>query len=194
MNDFRQELSQEELKEYPVRKFEGEIFLVDSISKLPAALSEMAEYSVLGFDTETRPAFRKGVKNKVALLQLASHDKAWLFRLNMIGLPDSLKSFLSKQTIIKPGVAIHDDIKGLNDWNSFKPGGFVELQDMVKDYGIVSSGLKKLSAIVLGFAISKRQQVTNWENSSLSDAQLAYAATDAWVCLQIYDYLLNGKA
>ena len=91
-------------------------------------------------------------------------------------------------------MAIHDDIKGLNDWNSFEPRGFVELQEMVKDYGIVSSGLKKLSAIVLGFAISKRQQVTNWENANLSDAQLVYAATDAWVCFHIYNYLKNGKA
>ena len=102
-------------------------------------------------------------------------------------------SFPSYPGIKKTGVAISDDIKGLNEWSKFEPGGFIELQELVKDYGIKSMGLKKLTAIILGFTISKRQQVTNWENKNLSEAQIVYAATDAWVCNLIYRKLLNGK-
>lgn len=144
---------------------------------------------VLGFDTETRPSFKKGRKNKVSLIQLSNSEIACLIRINRIGIPDELVTILSNPGITKTGVAIHDDIRYLTGIRKFKPAGFIDLQGFVKEYGIQSSGLKKLAAIILGFRISKRQQVTDWEAIQLSEAQQIYAATDAWVCHQIYNKL-----
>jgi ribonuclease D len=148
---------------------------------------------MLGFDTETRPTFKKGRKNSVSLIQLSSGDLAFLFRINRIGIPDELADLLSDPSVIKAGVAVHDDIKFLKGVRKFTPDGFIDLQNFVKDFGIQSSGLKKLAAIILGFRISKRQQVTNWEAEQLTEAQQIYAATDAWVCHQIYKKLINGN-
>ncbi len=145
-----------------------------------------SESDLLGFDTETRPTFKKGKKNKVSLIQLSTEDLACLFSINKIGIPDELVKLLSDPSVIKAGVAVHDDIRFLTGSQKFNPDGFIDLQNFVKDFGIQSSGLKKLSAIVLGFRISKRQQVTDWEAEQLSEAQQIYAATDAWVCYQIY--------
>lgn len=193
MKKYREEIPKEELHEFPIKKFEGKVLVVDSAEAANMAIKELRKSNIVGFDTETRPSFKKGRKNRVALLQLATLDRAYLFRLNNIGIPGSLRDFLSDSGIKKSGVAITDDIKGLKEWEEFKPGGFIELQEMVKSYGIKSMGLKKLTAIVLGFTISKRQQVTNWENEHLSEAQVIYAATDAWVCNLIYRQLLNGE-
>jgi ribonuclease D len=147
---------------------------------------------LLGFDTETKPTFKKGRKNKVSLIQLSTGTLACLFRINKLGLPDELIDLLSDPGVIKAGVAVHDDIRFLKGVKKFEPSGFIDLQTFVKDYGIQSSGLKKLAAIVLGFRISKRQQVTDWEANQLTEAQEIYAATDAWVCHQIYKKLTNG--
>ena len=190
---FKENIDKHELGEYPVSGFEGEIVLVDDYSKLEESISILKSASVIGFDTETKPSFIKGKKNKVALLQLSDSEKAFLFRINKIGLPSELVDILSDESISKVGVAIHDDIKGLKAIRNFKEGGFIELQDYVKEFGIVSSGLRKLSAIILGFRISKRQQVSNWESANLTEAQLIYAATDAWVCCEIYKKLDNQK-
>jgi ribonuclease D len=148
---------------------------------------------VLGFDTETKPSFKKGRKNKVSLIQLADDKNAFLIRINKIGIPEKITEILSDPGIVKCGVAIHDDIKVLSGIRKFNPAGFVDLQPFVKNYGIDSSGLKKLAAIVLGFRISKRMQVTDWESDVLSEAQLVYAATDAWVCYQIYKKLTGSQ-
>ncbi len=190
--NYREEVSKEELTEFGVEHFEGEIVVVENMNNLDSIFEDLKNNSIVGFDTETRPTFRKGKYNKIAMLQLSTATKAYLFRINKIGLPIQLISILSDKNIIKPGVAIRDDIKGLREWADFTPAGFIELQDMVKDFGIKSAGLKKLSAIILGFTISKRQQVTNWEKEQLSDGQLIYAATDAWVCNMIYSKLING--
>ena len=147
---------------------------------------------LLGFDTETRPTFKKGRKNKVSLIQLSSGTIACLFRINKMGFPDKLVDLLADPSVIKAGVAVHDDIRFLKGVKKFEPSGFVDLQTFVKDFGIQSSGLKKLVAIILGFRISKRQQVTDWEAEQLTEAQQIYAATDAWVCYQIYKKLTNG--
>ncbi len=133
---------------------------------------DFLESDLLGFDTETRPTFKKGKRNSVSLIQLSTEHLACLIRINKIGIPDELAMLLSDPNVIKAGVAVHDDIKFLKNVKKFNPDGFVDLQNMVKDFGIQSSGLKKLSAIVLGFRISKRQQVTDWEAEHLSEAQM----------------------
>ena len=184
---FKESISNEELVDMPLRKFEGEIVLVDSRNKLKQAVEELSGQPIIGFDTETKPSFKKGVINKVALLQLSTKNRAFLIRINRIGLPKEIVAILADEKVIKPGVAIRDDIKGLQAFRKFKPGGFVELQDEAKEMGILNFSLKKLAAIACGFRISKGQQLTNWEADVLTLPQQNYAATDAWAALEIYE-------
>lgn len=192
---YQENITVEELAERELSWFKGEIVLVDDIKIFHEVFPRLLGADVLGFDTETRPNFKKGGrKNSVSLIQLATEDKAFLFRINKIGIPDELIRLLSSNKVTKVGVAVHDDIKFLSGVKKFSPRGFIDLQNYVKEFGIQSSGLKKLTAIILGFRISKRQQVTDWEAEQLSEAQEIYAATDAWVCHQIYRKLRNGTA
>lgn len=185
-------ISGEELSSLPIRHFEGEIVVVSDLSQVDAAVEELKKEAVLGFDTETKPSFRKGQMHKVALLQLSTPEKAFLFRLNYFKQPESLLSLLADPKITKAGAAIRDDIKGLCSNAQFEPAGFIELQDIAKDLGIMCFSLKKMSAIVLGYRISKAQQLSNWEADVLNESQLRYAATDAWVSLEIYNAFNNG--
>jgi len=190
--NYQENISAEELAERELSWFKGEIVTVEDIKTFHEVFPRLLGNELLGFDTETRPTFRKGKKNKVSLIQLSTGNLACLFRINKLGLPDELINLLSDPEVIKAGVAVHDDIRFLKGVKKFEPSGFVDLQIFVKDFGIQSSGLKKLAAIILGFRISKRQQVTDWEAEQLSEAQEIYAATDAWVCHQIYKKLTNG--
>jgi ribonuclease D len=184
---FKESITKEELTDLPLRWFEGEIVVVDSKGKVAEAVEFLSKETVFGFDTETKPSFKKGVMNKVALLQLSVKNKAFLFRINRIGLPEVVCRLLANPEIVKTGVAIHDDIKGLQKWKNFKPAGFIDLQDHAKSLGITDFSLKKLAAITCGFRISKSQQLSNWEADELSEAQQVYAATDAWVSLEIFE-------
>jgi ribonuclease D len=192
-NDFsyKPTVSKEEIAELPTKKFTGEVHYIDSMENFHRVMKDLKHESILGFDTETRPTFKKGVLNDVSLIQLSTGNKAYLIRLNIIGLPDTLAEVLSNESVKKIGVAIHDDIASLRKLNEFEPAGFIELQQFVKDYGIEDNGLKKLTANILGFKISKRQQTSNWEADVLSQAQIEYAATDAWVCHDIYKTLMQ---
>jgi len=191
-NTYAESITPEELEKCELSWFKGEIVIVEDMKSFNESFPRLLNSKVLGFDTETRPSFRKGRKNKVSLIQLANDELACLIRINRIGIPSELAALLADKDIIKAGVAVHDDIKFLKRVQGFTPSGFVDLQKFVRDYGIRVSGLKKLSAIVLGFRISKRQQVTDWEAEQLTEAQVVYAATDAWVCYQIYTKLING--
>lgn len=191
-NKYIESISAEELGKYDLSWFRGEIVVVEDNDTFREVFPRLCGSDILGFDTETRPSFRKGKKNKVSLIQLATENLACLFRINKIGIPPDLAELLSDPELIKAGVAIHDDIRFLKRIKKFEPEGFVDLQKLVREYGIQSFGLKKLSAIILGFRISKRQQVTDWEAEKLSEAQQIYAATDAWVCHQIYTNLVHN--
>lgn len=184
-------ISKEELNELPVEGFSGEIIVVDYARDVNKILPYLKKQKTLGFDTETRPTFKKGAFNDVALLQLSTEKSAFLFRLNKMGLPNELAEILSDSEITKVGVAIKDDIASLRKLTEFKPSGFVEIQEKVKDFEIENFGLKKLSGLLLGFRISKAQQTSNWEAEKLSEGQIRYAATDAWVSLEIYNRLLE---
>jgi len=186
---FQETITVEEIQDYELSWFKGKIVVVDNAETFEKVMPELKREKTLGFDTETKPCFRKGHKNKVSLIQLSTGTLACLFRINRIGIPHELAALLADPKIIKAGVAIHDDIKILGKIRKFTPAGFVDLQKFVKDFGIQNSGLKKLTAIVLGFRISKRQQVTDWEAEELSEPQQIYAATDAWVCREIYKKL-----
>jgi len=196
--NFKSKLSKEEISILPRKKFNGEIIYIDSKSIFYEILPLLLKSEVFGFDTETKPSFKKGEKNGVSLLQLSTSDQAFLFRLKQIGLPKELINLLSDSNILKVGVAIHDDIIGLKRLHPFNHEGFIELQTYVNEFNIEDCGLKKLTANILGFQISKRQQTSNWESEVLSRAQIEYAATDAWVCYEIFSKLrqlkpYNGK-
>ncbi|MCK4664975.1 MAG: 3'-5' exonuclease domain-containing protein 2 [Bacteroidales bacterium] len=185
----KKSISNDELFQLPLDNFKGDIMLIDNDEKAIYAISYLKNQTLLGFDTETRPTFKKGKKNKVALLQLATSERAFIFRLNYIGLPKELTEIFEDKNIKKVGVAIKRDIVELQELRHFIPDSFVELQDYVKEFGIENFGIKKLTGLLLNFRISKSQQTSNWENIKLSEAQKKYAATDAWVCYLIYQNL-----
>lgn len=191
---FIESITKEALADLPLHAFDGEIVLVDDEKHLKSVIDYLKNQDVLGFDTETKPSFKRGQVHRVSLLQLATRDKAFLFRINKIGLPDSLKAILADKQITKVGVAIRDDIKALQNIKPFIPGGFIELQDEVKDYGIQNFSLKKIAAIVLGFRISKSQRLSNWDADQLAEPQMIYAATDAWASFEIFNSLISGQS
>ncbi len=177
----------------PLRAFEGDIIVVDTFAKVAECVEYLKRQPLLGFDTETKPCFTPKSKNNVALLQLSSGNRAYLIRTCKIGLPKPIAEILANPKIIKMGVAINDDIRGLQKWQKFTPQGFIELSNYTNKFGIEACGLKKLSGIVLGFRISKSQQLSNWEEDHLKPGQQLYGATDAWVGLMIYEKLLKTE-
>ena len=191
---FRTTIDKEEVEALPGFHFEGKIITINTEGQAERIAQFLLTQKVLGFDTETRPSFRKGSNNKVALLQISTAEEAFLFRLGATGLPLALKHVLSRPLPLKIGVGITDDIKALRRISDFSPSGFIDLQNYAVKFGIEEKSLKKLSAIVLGIKVSKSQQLSNWENPILTEAQQRYAATDAYVCLQIFNKLSHIKA
>ena len=186
---FKSQITNEEINDLKPLQFEGQIHLISSDRQVESAVSELTNHKSIGFDTETKPSFTKNRTNNVALLQLATDNDAFLFRLKTIRNYKSITSILSNPEIQKIGVAVNGDLKDLIKLNKFVPSNFIELQSYVKNFQIENIGLKKLCAIVLNGRISKKQQRSNWEAPELSEAQLIYAATDAWASLQIFKKL-----
>lgn len=191
---FLESITPEEIDKLELASFPGRITVVDKVgSDFNRAVAYLRSQKVIGFDTETRPCFSPGQpRYGVALLQLSGPERAFLFRLNHLGMHKRLCSLLGDEKIIKVGAAIHDDIRGLQKHRMFSPGGFVDLQKIVSEWGIRDKSVKKMSAIVLGVKISKTQQLSNWEAETLSESQCRYAATDAWVCREMYLRLLRS--
>lgn len=184
-------ISKEEISTYPTAQFDGEIVLVNTEDEALNAISYLLTFDVIGFDTETRPSFKKGKSHKVALMQLATEEKCFLFRINLIGIPDSLMNLLTNPEIKKVGLSLKDDFSVIRRSNSILPEGFIELQTYVKQFGIEETGLQRIYAILFQERISKRQRLTNWEANVLSEPQQHYAALDAWACLRIYKKLIK---
>ena len=194
-NKYSPNITNEELMTLPLYAYDGEVVCVDTLEKFYQVKDELFLEPLWGFDTETKPCFKKGASNRtnVALLQLSSREKTYIFRLSIIGMPKELCDFLSSDRFTKIGLSSRDDIKGLQKLTSFKPAGFIDLQSIAPDYGIEEKSLRKMAAIVLGFRISKAQQLSNWESETLNEKQIRYAATDSWVTRQIYVRLTNGN-
>ena len=192
---FKISISPEEIGELSLAVFPGEITVIDAVDdKFFAAVRYLRRQTVLGFDTETRPTFSpEQHSNGTAILQLSGKEKAFLFRVQKLGLPKQLASILASSTIIKVGAATKDDVKGLQAITAFKSRSFVDLQSMVWEYGIRDKSVKKMAAIILGVKISKAQQLSNWEAEHLSESQMKYAATDAWICREMYLKLLASE-
>ena len=185
---FSSSITKEELESLDFISFQGEIHVVDEYGELfDEAVWYLSRQKIIGFDTETRPCFSASQpKYGVALLQLSGAERAYLFRTQFLGMDERLCDILADPGIVKVGAAVHDDIKGLQRYRAFEPRGFVDLQKIVGDWGIRDRSVKKMSAIILGAKVSKSQQLSNWEAEVLTEAQEKYAATDAWVCREMY--------
>lgn len=173
--------------------FPGRIITILSPGEAQRAVDYLLQSDILGFDTETRPVFKKGARNKVALLQVSTHNTCFLFRLNRIGLCPAVKQLLEAEGPLKIGLSWHDDIMGLHKRGDFEPKGFIDLQEHMTELGIKDMSLAKLYANLFRKRISKREQLSNWEADVLSQKQKEYAATDAWACIMLYEEYMRLK-
>ncbi len=185
-------ISKADLAQLPAAEYHGRIHLIDSPEKIDEAVETLRNAEIIGFDTETRPSFKKGQCFQVSLLQLSTRDECFLFRLNMIGLPQSVKDILEDENKLKIGVSLHDDFHNLHRIYTLDPKGFIDLQPYVKQFNIADNSLSRIYGILFGRRISKGQRLTNWEAKTLTQSQQTYAAFDALSCIQIYDTLSSG--
>ncbi len=190
---FQAKIDNQATAELPAIEFRGPICVVDREEQIEAACRDLATQAVIGFDTETRPSFRAGVSFKVSLLQLATRERCYLFRLNRISLAKPILKLLENPAISKIGADVAGDLRALRQLRHFRDGGFVDLQQIAPRWGIEEKSLRKLAALTLGKRVSKAQRLSNWEGATLTEKQQLYAATDAWACICIYEALMAQK-
>lgn len=183
---YKKIITNEEISTLELHRYSGKIVLIDTIEDLEQACEEIVKCNIIGIDTETKPSFKKGITNSVALLQIATDQKVYLIRLKKVELSEKLAHIFSNKDITKVGIAVRDDLNDLKQLRSFYEQNIIDLNILAPKLGFESIGAKKLSALVLGFRISKKQQISNWEVEDLTQAQIDYAATDAWICREIY--------
>jgi len=182
-------ITKEQLSGLPIETFAGKIIVIDHEEEVSDAVAFLSQQAALGFDTETKPSFKRGQNHKVALMQLATDEVCYLFRLNRIGYPDKLVQLMSNPDIKKIGLSLRDDFAAIRQRSVRKPENFIDLQLFVDKFGIDDNSLQKIYALLFGRKISKSQRLSNWETSQLTPAQQSYAAIDAWACLRIYNHL-----
>lgn len=192
--EFIPSISNEEVSALPAISFDGEIVVVEDSASLASACKSLSHERLIGFDTETRPSFTAGVVNRVALMQLSTAERCYLIRLNKVPLDKALIDILCDEAVTKVGAGVQNDIRALNMLRHFRARGFVDLQDEVSQFGIEDRSLRKLSGIILGKKVSKAQRLSNWEAKVLTQSQQLYAATDAWVCVEIFRRLFGDGA
>jgi len=183
---FQKSITKEELEEFPAGHYEGKIVVIEHKEKIAEAMKTIWQCAVCGLDTESLPSFKKGESHDVALLQIATEDVVFLIRLNKTGITSDIIRFFESPEICKVGIALKEDMQRLNKLHAIAPKNIIDLNEYCAKLGFESIGAKKLAALVLGFRISKRQQTSNWELHTLSQAQRIYAATDAWICREVY--------
>ena len=192
-NSYIHHYSKDLIQWLPLAAFGGEVIVVDTPEKVEEAVEYLSKQNAIGVDTESRPSFTRGVHYPTALLQIATEERCYLFRLTHVGMPQALADIFANPKITKVGLAFKDDIAGLRRRRDFKPANCIDLQTIVPKYGILDMGLQKIFAICFGRKISKAQQLTNWENSHLTPDQARYASTDAWATLLIYKDIMQTQ-
>ena len=190
---FNPSITKDEIALLPVEEFKERIIVIQTEEDAEKAVRYLSDFDVVGFDTETRPNFRKGSSNKVGLMQISTYEVCFLFRLNIIGIPDSLRDFLLNPAIQKIGLSLKDDFNAIRKRCEIDPLGFIDLQSYVVRFGITDASLQKIYAILFGKKISKGQRLTNWEAEELTINQQKYASLDAWACLLIYEVLYTEE-
>lgn len=193
MIEIKSNIAKADIAQMPPELFGGRIIVIHSVSDVEKAVNYLKGYPILGIDTETRPSFAKGKTYEVSLLQISTEDTCFLFRLNYIGMPEVLINLLQDGRQLKVGLSLRDDIQSLQRKHKFEPRGFLDLQHYVKEMGIEAQSLQKIYALLFGKKISKSQRLTNWEADVLTDRQKGYAATDAWACVRMHNYLEERK-
>ena len=190
MKQIKSTITKAEIAQMPIVQFPGRIFVIYTETDAEKAVAYLKSQQIVGVDTETRPSFKRGRSHKVALLQIATSDTCFLFRLNRIGMPIFLQDFLMSD-ILKIGLSLKDDFMVLRRRKDVpaEEGNWIELQDYVGRFGIDDRSLQKIYANLFGHKISKSQRLSNWEAETLSESQIRYAATDAWACVEIYKCL-----
>ncbi|MCX2742860.1 3'-5' exonuclease domain-containing protein 2 [Mangrovivirga sp. M17] len=185
----QKKISKDEVNALPLHAYDGEVEIINTPEGYKKAVAEIQDFPLIGFDTESKPSFTKGIKNPIALVQLATDDKVYLFRLPKGDVPKELRKILEDENIEKIGIGIDDDLNDLRRIGVAKPKEFLDLNKLAKKAGFHNTGARNLSAMLLGFRISKSAQTSNWEREELTEKQISYAATDAWICLKIYEKL-----
>jgi len=186
-----QKYDKQQISALPRVLFQGRIVVVLTETEAQKAADFLLSQPILGVDTETRPSFTRGVKHKVALLQVSTHDVCFLFRLNQLGISPSVRRLLEDKSVPKIGLSWRDDLLMLRQTDEFETGDFIDLQDHVREIGVEDLSLQKLYANFFAQRISKRERLTNWEADILTDKQKLYAATDAWACIMLYEELMR---
>lgn len=179
-------ISKEALAALPMRHYEGEIVFVDDEPALARARDELPAERVLGFDTETRPAFRKGESYLPSLVQIAGAQRVYIFALRRRDTHDLLRELLEAPAIVKTGVSVAYDLRTLAQVFAFEPGGIADVGAIAKRHGLEQTGVRNLAGLLLGFRVAKGAKTTNWAAPRLTESQINYAATDAWVCRELY--------
>ncbi len=182
-------ISNDDTSQLPALMFKGRIVVVDSEEQIEEACRDLSSHSILGFDTETRPSFKAGISYKVSLLQLSTPTTCYLFRLNKIPFAKPIMQILESDNILKLGADVAGDIRSLNQLRHFKDRGFFDFQNTIWEWGVKEKSLRKIAALTLGYKVSKAQRLSNWEAVTLTPQQQQYAATDAWVSIEIYNKL-----
>lgn len=185
-------ISRDYINSLPPIHFANEIVLVDTAAKVDIAIAHLCQEERIGFDTESKPSFTRGVSHPVCLVQLATDQRAYLIQLFKTGFPAPLIELLSAPGVLKIGVGLDNDICKLLRWHPFKPAGFYDLGKVAAARGVPQLGARSMTARYLNHRLIKSSQRTDWSRPQLSEKQMLYAATDAWVCLQLYPFLAGG--
>ncbi len=186
---FPMSITKDEVMERPLQSYEGKVVIAADRESTEKAIEEINQFDVVGFDTEAKPTFKKGQIRNISLIQVATAAKVYLFRTHHIGIIDSLHDFLQTPRITKVGIGLLDDYNLLDRLRPFQPDGFLDLNDTFQELGAENIGARNLAAMVLDIRISKSAQTSNWELEQLAQKQIRYAATDAWICLEIHNKL-----
>lgn len=182
-------ITKDEVMDRPLKSYEGKVVIAADKKSTERAMSEINQFDLVGFDTEAKPTFQKGQIRNISLIQVATEEKVYLLRTHHIGVIDSLHDFLENERIKKVGIGLLDDFNLLNRLRAFEPKGFIDLNDTFQELGAENIGARNLAAMVLDIRISKSAQTSNWEAEQLAQKQIKYAATDAWICLEIHKKL-----
>ena len=184
-------ITKEAIAELPLIKFDGQIHVINNHKEMFRAIKKLKEQGIVGFDTEKKPTFKKGQYHPTALIQLSTATEVFLFRINKIGLHDDLIMLFESDKIAKIGVGMRADVMELKRIRTFTQNNCIDLNDLMPTLGVEKIGIRNLVAIILEKRVSKNQQVSNWENAELTRSQQQYAATDAWVCYEMYVLLIK---
>jgi ribonuclease D len=179
-------ISREAMAALPMSRYAGRVCVVATRSELTEALADIQQQTVVGFDTETRPAFKKGERYDPALVQIATTRAVYLFQLRRVDVIPGLAEVLSEPRIVKAGVAVGRDIQDLKQVFAFAEKSVVDLGVIARRCGLEQTGVRNLAGILLGWRVAKGSRTSNWAATTLTPAQISYAATDAWICRELY--------